>query len=309
MPFFVYICEFIFRQIMKKFILIFCFIIGCTVLNAQDTTVFEAYSDEIENRLRACYETADDTEKIKLASAAFEKLEEALQQEGAFEYDFYKLKNISSVVSQDGKLRILTFGTALNSGKYIYYGFIMYYNGETLRITKLTDDAGKQSNPQNADMQADNWFGAIYYEIRQFGDPRSPVYALCGWDGADMFINRKVLEQLVIGEYGEPRFGGKFRSEKEGESTRLIFSYTERATMSLGYNQKLKMIVGDHLSTPPQYRGNVRFLGPDMSFDGFAYENGKWVYYPDVDVKLKKDNLNNRQRQNPVNTVRNPWDL
>ena len=57
--------------------------------------------------------------------------------------------------------------------------------------------------------------------------------------------------------------------------------------MSLSYNKKMKAIVGDHLNTLPQFKGNPRFYGPDMTFDGFYYDSGKWDYLEDVDVKLK----------------------
>lgn len=275
-----------FCQQMKKIGLIFCFLVCYHCLKAQDTTVFHSYMDDFNRSFALCLEAQDDSVKIKNAAKAADIMEKALREKGAFGYNFYKSKNLSSAVSPDRKLRTLTFGVSLNSGEYAYYGFLMYSNGKTFRTTRLTDGGRTGENLNLADMQADNWFGAVYYEICQFGSSKRPVYALCGWDGADMYINRKVVEQVVVDEYGKPRFGGSFQTENSAGNTRLVFCYTERVVMSLSFDKKLGMIVADHLNAPPQYKENPRFYGPDMTFDGYFYDNGKWRYLPDVDAKL-----------------------
>lgn len=256
-------------------------------MRAQDTTVFHSVMDDF-NR---CYDSAltseTDSLKIKYALSAADILEKSLNEKGVFGYNFYKIKNLSSVVSSDGRVRVLTFGIALNSGRYAYHGFILYFNGKTVRSTRLKEADKEGLDLSHADMQSQNWFGAVYYEINRFGDSKHPVYALCGWDGADMFVNRKVLEQVVFTPSGTPRFGGKFQNEISADNTRLVFTYTEKAAMSLSYDKKMKAIIGDHLNAPPQFRGNPRFYGPDMTFDGFYYEGGHWHYIEDADVKLK----------------------
>ena len=272
---------------MKKITLIFCILIFCGFSKAQDTTVFHSVMDDFNRCYGAALASESDSLKIKNVLSAADILETALKEDGVFGYNFYKIKNLSSVVSSDGRVRVLTFGIALNSGRYAYHGFILYSNGKTVRTTRLKEADKEGLDLSHADMQSGNWFGAVYYEINRFGDSKHPVYALCGWDGADMFVNRKVLEQVIFTPSGTPRFGGKFQDETSDNNTRLVFTYTEKAAMSLSYNKKMKAIVGDHLNAMPQFKGNPRFYGPDMTFDGFYYDSGKWYYLEDVDVKLK----------------------
>jgi hypothetical protein len=288
---------------MGKIVLIVCFLMSCVVMRAQDTTVFSNYEARIAVYFAECFSTDSDSVKKEKANAVFKTLEEALNFSGAFGYSFSKLKNISSVTSENGKVRIFTFGIALNSGDYIYYGFTLFNNGGDVKITRLIDGSENEQHPELSDMQAQNWFGAIYYEIRQFGEKNNPVYALCGWDGADMFINRKVLEQIKFDREGNPKFGGSFPNETSNGNRRLIFSFSEKVTMSLSYYKKLKMIVADHLNAPPQYKGNPRFLGPDMSFDGYYYKGGEWFYVPDVDVKIKNADFLAPLKRIPANII------
>ena len=55
--------------------------------------------------------------------------------------------------------------------------------------------------------------------------------------------------------------------------------------MGLKYDERFKMIVFDHLSPiRPELAGDYKFYGPDFSYDGYKFENGFWVYMPDLDV-------------------------
>ncbi len=255
---------------------------------AQDSLVLKFGEESVSAKLAKCLEATADDDRRSLADEAASELHQLLQYEAAFFYNFDSLKNISTIYSDDQKVRVFSFAVPLNNGKkYLYHGFIMHYDEDDgLRVTRLTDDEKKTRNPQFVDMQASNWYGAVYYQVQQVGSRRSPVYALCGWDGADLFTNRKVLEQLTFDEDGNAKFGGSFETEHSDGLHRIVFEFTEKAVMSLQYDPRLKMVVGDHLSAPAQYVHNPRFYGPDMSFDGYYYDKGKWNYEPDIDVKL-----------------------
>jgi hypothetical protein len=56
--------------------------------------------------------------------------------------------------------------------------------------------------------------------------------------------------------------------------------------MSLAWNSKMKMIIFDHLAPPnSSYTGNYAYYGPDFSYDGFRFEEGKWELVEKVDVR------------------------
>ena len=292
---------------MGKVALILFFLISCVSLKAQQSDVFVSYSEDFNKFFNAALVSDNDSLKIVNVEKAALVLEQALKEKEAFEYKFEDLKNVSVLFSPDNKIKVMTFGIAMISGGFKYYGFVMYYRGKTVTVTRLSEGNKDRKNIEKADMQADNWYGAVYYDICQFGDAKHTVYALCGWDGADIFINRKVLEQVEIGVYGELRFGGKFKTETSQDDSRVIFSYTEKAAMSLKFDKKLGIIIADHLNALPQYRGNPRFYGPDMTFDGYYYSDGVWHYEADIDVKMKRQDQKTKKTQEGVK--RNPWDL
>ena len=255
---------------------------------AQDSLVLRYGEETVSKLLDSCLAATEDVERRDLAGKACEQLMQLLQYDAAFAYKFELLQNVSSVYSDDGAVRLLTFAVPLNKGrKYLYHGFVMHYDEDDgIKVTRLIDDEKKTRNPQFVDMQATNWYGAVYYQVQQMGSRRNPVYAVCGWDGADLFTNRKVLEQLTFDDDYNAKFGGSFETEHSDGLHRIVFEFTEKAVMSLQYDPRLRMVVGDHLSAPAQFVHNPRYYGPDMSFDGYYYEKGKWHYEPDIDVKL-----------------------
>lgn len=269
------------------FIIIVMSIIGITA-RAQDSLVLKYGEESVAALLDKCLASTTDDERREISGKVCDELLQLLQYDAAFNYKFEMLKNISSAYSDDNLVRLMTFAVPLNNGKkYLYHGFVIHYDEDDgVKVTRLIDDEKKTRNPQFVDMQAGNWYGAVYYQIQQVGSRRSPVYAVCGWDGADLFTNRKVLEQLTFDDEWNAKFGGSFATEHSDGLHRIVFEFTEKAVMSLQYDPRLKMVVGDHLSAPAQFVHNPRYYGPDMSFDGYYYDKGKWHYEPDIDVKL-----------------------
>ena len=275
-------------QTLKIFFIV-CFTVVFTSICAQDTTQLYELQPQVAKVIEdAKNAETDSLKKMLMDRAAFDFIG-LLYFEGSFGYNFYMLPSFSSVYSDDGKLRFITWALPLNDGSHCYYGFCLYRDSSTSStvVTQLVDMSDITQNPQTADMQAKNWYGAVYYELRQVGGKKSNIYAAAGWDGGDLFLNRKVLEQIRINQEGEPIFGGVFKNEEADGLKRLVFEFTKKAGMTLRYDTKLKMFVGDHLAAPPQFRGNKRFYGPDMTFDGFVFDRDRWFYEPDLDVKNK----------------------
>ena len=213
-----------------------------------------------------------------------------LGKDETMSYPFDNIKPVSVLKSPDNKFRIFTWGLQFADGNYKYYGIVQINVQGDVVALRLNDMSDGTTNPSNANMQASNWYGAIYYDLVQLGGKKSNIYALIGWDGGDLFVNRKVLEQVRIATNngGEIIFGGNFINEHNKKVDRLIFEFTERAVMSLRYDKKLKMFVADHLASPSEYKGNTKFMGPDGSFDGYKYDKGFWMYVPDLDIKATR---------------------
>ncbi|MCQ2973623.1 MAG: hypothetical protein MJ211_02285 [Bacteroidales bacterium] len=224
--------------------------------------------------------------KIDLSQNISDILFKVLHDKESLSFDYGQIKNITTLSSVNNQFRIFTWGIQLGDGNYIYYGLSQVKTkDDEIVVNKFIDSSESFSDAQLANIQMNQWYGCIYYEMIQIGGKKSNLYALAGWDGADLFINRKILEQVVVQEDGSIKFGGKFKNNKSRIVNRLVFEYTERAVMSLNYNKKLKMFVADHLSAPAQFKGNPKYMGPDMSFDGYYFDDGKWLYLSDIDYK------------------------
>lgn len=254
----------------------------------QDTAALAGEHMKVAELLDSCFRSGSDSAKLALSKQAADRMEPLLKNSAAFGYNFYRLGSVSSVYAPSGKVRVMTFGVALSDGTYSYHGFVLCKIDGSTVVTRLRQASDKPKNPLREDMQAGNWYGAIYYDISQFGSKKSPVYALCGWDGNDMFTNRKVLEQFTVSPAGVPRFGGSFDTEYGNGCKRVVFEFSEKAVMTLRYDKSVKGIVADHLATPPEYRGNTMFAGPDWTYDAYYFKDNKWNVALDIDVKLDK---------------------
>ena len=90
---------------------------------------------------------------------------------------------------------------------------------------------------------------------------------------------------MYFDENGQPIFGIPVFLFNKQLQNRMVFEYSINATMSLRYDNRIKMIIFDHLAPPSSlYYGDYKFYGPDFSFDGLKFENGKWNYQENVNV-------------------------
>ena len=70
--------------------------------------------------------------------------------------------------------------------------------------------------------------------------------------------------------------------------SRVVFSYTSQATMSLRYEPAKRMIVYDHLSgpkVPGSGSSDPALSGPDGSYDGYRFRGGRWQWYGDLNMR------------------------
>lgn len=220
-------------------------------------------------------------------------LSEALQTWDGYHYQWNSLNYIGRISTKDQYVKLFTWHLTNNSGKHKYYGVIAFIDGKKkrkskkneFRVVELTDNSSNMRNPQTLSLSADNWYGSVYYRITSFKHRRKTWYVLYGYDLNDNFSKRKSLEIMTLDNRGNIEFGGKIHTDKE-ELKRLIFEYSSQVVMSVNYDEKLDMIVWDHLSPlEPLFKGNYRFYGPDGSYDGLRFEKGNFYLEEDVDAR------------------------
>ena len=243
---------------------------------------------DIEILFDKLYFANDDSTKIEINKEVKTKLKQYIETKHDFISDFKNIKNLSTIVSSDKDIFLFTWATKYDSNGFKYYGFVKYYINQQgkYEVSELIDNKRiKKENLQDK-FFIDNWYGAVYYEIIAKKYKKKRTYLLLGWDANDDFTNKKIIDVVYVDENEEqPVFGKNIINYNGKNITRLIFEYGERVAMTLKYDEKLKMIIWDHLSpAKPQFEGIYKYYGPDFSFDALQFEKGIWKYIPDIEL-------------------------
>lgn len=287
------------KTLISSIIFIFLFFSG----KAQETTI--PVLAEKENELMQAFNrlatAKKDTDK-RASNALIKKLfNECLTKQESFDYQFSKLKYVGILKSQDEKLRIYTWNVPLENGEYEYFGFLQYkISKKEFKLIELYDKSSKIISPEQAALDSKNWFGALYYQIVDVETKRRTYYTLLGWDGNDLFSNKKLVDVLYFTNSGTAKFGYPLFVRNRRTAKRILFEYSKTASMVLRYEPKLEAIVFDRLvPTKPTFTGNFKFYVPDVTTDGLILgKNDRWNYIEDIETKNKKnEGLKNRKTE------------
>lgn len=213
----------------------------------------------------------------------------ALKTPYSFNFTFDSLKTISIQNSPDQKFRVFTWHVMNNDGSYRFYGTIQMNTSQgELEMFPLVDYSPTLKNPSDSTYTNSRWYGAQYYKIIPvLKDVESPYYMLLGWKGNTVKSTKKVIEVLHFKDgkayFGKPVFDG---DPDNLNKKRIIFEYDRRATMLLNYERAENRIIFDHLAPPdPNLKGKFELYGPDFSYDGFKFLNGRWKFISDLELK------------------------
>jgi hypothetical protein len=170
---------------------------------------------------------------------------------------------------------------------YEYHGYILISQGEDKPpvVSRLTDQSGSIEEPEKFIGGPDKWYGALYYDVITTTYYGKKLYTFLGFDFHDMASQKKIIEPVrVLGkdsiQFGVPVFVSPAR-----RAVRIVFEYSPKVVMTMHYDSDRQMIIYDHLAPPkPSLQGHFEYYGPDMSYDGFKYEENHWNYVPKVEI-------------------------
>ncbi len=266
---------------MKAILSVLSALMFITSVFAQENS-FDEYEKELSEYAFNMMDTISKNRAIAAESFA-KRLEEVLQMPGSYEYPFSKFKEVSVSVlpSEDNKFRIFTWQLCVNENHFIYGGFIQMA-GDQPKIFALTDGSEAVRRPRSEVLDADEWYGVLYYNIKPMSKrKKNKYYTLFGFDANSLYTRRKVMDVLYF-ENGEPKFGAPvFNIQEEGKlprtDHRFIIEYSGTASATLNYNEELEMIIYDHLIPfPSPYQDEGNAMMPDGSYHGFKLKRGKW---------------------------------
>jgi hypothetical protein len=233
-----------------------------------------------------------DRERFLISDTITATLDSALRLPGSFDYPFNLLRSLGKITSSDQKLRIYTWNFPASDGTNHYYGFVQYNTGHKgeIGIYRLNDNRLNIADPIHAALNPDNWYGCLYYQIIEKKISGIMCYTLLGFNPDNLFTHQKVIDILWFSEQDEPVFGKPVFHYQEQLQSRILFTYSAKAVMSLTWNSHLDMIAYDHLSpSQPSYTGNYLYYGPDFSYDGLRFDKGIWESVEDIDVRNRKE--------------------
>ncbi len=209
--------------------------------------------------------------------------------------DFSQLENFKDLHSPDSNLRIITYFFQKNKDEFVLGGELMAWNpkydGKSKDSEKWLAFYSSTLIQKNSKITRDttysssDWPAAWYYKVIQKEDKYGQTYyTLIGWIPKNRISQQKIVDVFYLKNdklhFGAPIF------EREGKREyRLLYEYGAQNTMRLSYQEDKDQIIMDHLSPPgAEYHGIYEYYGPDFSYDAFRWEEGRWVYYPDIDI-------------------------
>lgn len=279
---------------MNKIVLIFCIGLLLNPLFAQseDGSVFTAEQQQhlevMEDSLAVfAYGMIADTSaerRFLFCRTFIPLLVETLKTPNSFHYPFKELESISIQYPPDSSFRVITWQLYVDVDDYRYYGSIQFDNDE-LKMTPLIDRSFQVEDPTRTVLFPENWYGAVYYKIKEVEGPAGKYYLLFGFDGYQFFRKRKLVDVLAFDGEGKPYFGQQvFREEETGAmKSRLMLEYYAESSVRLNYDEMLELLIFDHLIEiqGPESAGTV--MVTDGSYEAYKLApDGYWYYQPRV---------------------------
>lgn len=203
--------------------------------------------------------------------SAFEKI---LYADGSFEDDFSDLKWVSVKYSEEKTFRVITLQLIDSMNLHHYSGFIQLSDGKIYRLNNVRK---KDKDMEFEQMNVDEWYGALYYNMMRVERAGKPIYLLFGYDGNNAKTKRKILDVLSF-EDGSPIFGAEIIKEKrEGARNllrnRIILEYAADANVNLHYNPGLNAIVHDFLVPRMDFNERDEYaLVPDGTYVAYEWD-------------------------------------
>ncbi len=268
----------------------------------------QAQSDSLVQQEQLIVQTArtllQDTSKAQRTTAAeaiLPQLEQLLDHPNSFAYPFDSLREVSIQYPADSSFRIFSWQLYVSPNEYRYFGAIQSQAKER-ELTPLIDQSTRVDDPEFDILGADDWYGAVYYNIKAFSTPDGPRYLLFGFDGYQFFDKRKIIDVLHFRD-GQAVFGAPvFATLEEGRGpitqNRLIREYSAASAIRCNFDPELEIIILDHMASIRRPDGKGISLIPDGTYEGYRFDEqqGLWVY----EEKLFHEMLDSAPRPQPV---------
>lgn len=276
----------------KSIILITATILFTTAgARAQETGQrLPAYQDSLAALGQKLMTSPLSPERVAANYRFIETLVDALQEPGSYSFPFDSVENMRILYASDNSFRIMSWYVDRGNSDYRFYGAVQM-NKPQLELYGLVDHGSEFTSVEDTVSSYETWYGAYYYQIIPVRAPGKTYHVLLGWNGGNDSVSRRVIDVIHFNE-GEPSFGLPVFRTEEGVKSRVVFRYSSNASMMLDYLPDKKTIVFDHLVPFSEGQtGNYRFYGPDLSYDGYALQEGQWQFVENLELENERNSL------------------
>jgi hypothetical protein len=217
----------------------------------------------------------------KASNELEETMEEILQKTGSYDYSFTALEGVSVQQPEDKAFRVFTWQLYVDKDSYQYRGFIQTKEG---KVHRLKDNSDDMRTVEFSILKPENWYGALYYNLKEFQHDGQKMYMLFGYDAIDFYNKRKLLDVLYFDSSGRPRFGKTVIEMKDAHGRkrnvkRFLLEYSSSVNVTLNYSKEQDMIIYDHLIYGSPIKGGGPSNVPDGSYCGLKLtKDGTWEY-------------------------------
>ncbi len=208
-------------------------------------------------------------------------LTETLNQAGSFEYPFDSLTSLSILTPKDKSFRVFSWQLYKDIDQYEYFGIIQVAGKKpTIHVLEDQSETVAMEDLPYEVLTKDSWYGALYYNIKEYKTKKGKRYLLFGADGYRFFSKRKVVDVLYF-ENDQPIFGDVafFPSEEDRPDlaySRLVFNYSAATSIRVNYDDYLNLLIFDNLLSTNNELGQETYL-PDGSYRGYKLKSGRWI--------------------------------
>ncbi|MCD4709777.1 MAG: hypothetical protein K8R52_02950 [Bacteroidales bacterium] len=214
------------------------------------------------------------------------EMTKAISMQGSMDFPWNRLDRIGVITSEDRRMRVFTWHVMDDFDHYHYFGFIQVdmKKGRT-KLYELKDNGKPQRGIMKLDQTKAEWYGKLYYQVLTNHHKRKTYYTLLGMDFNNSRSTIKSVEVVAI-QRNEPHFVRSRFFNGRDFVDRLVLEYANQVAISVRYDPGTEMITFDHLVPfHPIYKNNYEFYGPDGSFDGLEFSEGRWIYHDDIDAR------------------------
>lgn len=229
-----------------------------------------------------------DADRLRINDSINAIIDSYARSDSAFTHKFEGLRYLGQITSKNSQLKIITWNLVLGGSGGKYFCYFIHNTGKKNQVYRLESDFDNDPPIVNKQYNANDWYGALYYDFRQYGKGAQQYWVLLGLDLANPDITRKVIDVISFTSDGEVIFGKNIFSSGKSTRHRVLLEYSSKAVVTLRFNND-KSIVFDHLvPVAASLTGKRENYGPDFSLDAYNLEKGIWTLEENVDIRNPK---------------------